>query len=146
MDRWSTDDPCQLIDELASSIGPGVWLNLLVRSIEDAISFEESVLGARTVYRDSAFAIMAFGESFWMLHSEDTYSEHPIAAMLGRGRSKGAGCEIRLQGCDPDAAETRAKAGKYQVLAASADKPHGLRETFLVDSDGYVWVPSVLKK
>jgi hypothetical protein len=27
------------------------------------------------------------------------------------------------------------------VLAASADKPHGLRECFLADPDGYVWVP-----
>ena len=146
MDRWSTDDPCQLVDELASSIGPGLWLNLLVRSIEDAIDFEESVLGARTVYKDPAFAIMTFGESFWMLHSETTYSDHPIAAVLGRGPFKGAGCEIRLQGCDPDTAETRANAKNYQVLAVSADKPHWLRETFLLDSDGYVWVPSVLKK
>jgi hypothetical protein len=27
------------------------------------------------------------------------------------------------------------------VLAEAADKPHGLRESYIVDPDGYVWVP-----
>jgi hypothetical protein len=26
-------------------------------------------------------------------------------------------------------------------LAASEDKPHGLRECYLLDPEGYVWVP-----
>ncbi|MGR3983992.1 MAG: glyoxalase, partial [Gammaproteobacteria bacterium] len=43
----------------------------------------------------------------------------------------------------PDAAEKRARAGGYEVLQASADKPHGLRECFLLDPDGYCWVPSM---
>ncbi len=29
------------------------------------------------------------------------------------------------------------------VLAETSDKPHGLRECYLVDPDGYVWVPGV---
>jgi hypothetical protein len=29
------------------------------------------------------------------------------------------------------------------VLAETQDKPHGLRECYLVDPDGYVWVPGV---
>ena len=28
------------------------------------------------------------------------------------------------------------------VLDGSMDKPHGLRECYIVDPDGYVWVPS----
>ena len=30
---------------------------------------------------------------------------------------------------------------RLAVLAESADKPHGLRESYIVDPDGYVWVP-----
>ena len=28
----------------------------------------------------------------------------------------------------------------YTVLAGAADKPHGLREAYIADPDGYVWV------
>ena len=28
-------------------------------------------------------------------------------------------------------------------LAGAMDKPHGLREAFLIDADGYLWVPGV---
>ena len=31
------------------------------------------------------------------------------------------------------------------VLQEATDKPHGLREAYLYDPDGYVWVPSVHK-
>ena len=31
----------------------------------------------------------------------------------------------------------------YTVLQAPVDKPHGLRETYIVDPDGYIWVPDV---
>jgi hypothetical protein len=27
------------------------------------------------------------------------------------------------------------------VLQAPADKPHGLREAYILDPDGYCWVP-----
>ena len=31
----------------------------------------------------------------------------------------------------------------FKVLVGTTDKPHGLREAYLVDADGYVWVPDV---
>ena len=31
----------------------------------------------------------------------------------------------------------------FKVLVGTTDKPHGLREAYLVDDDGYVWVPDV---
>ncbi len=34
----------------------------------------------------------------------------------------------------------------YTVLAGAADKPHGLREAYVVDADGYVWVPDIPTK
>jgi catechol 2,3-dioxygenase-like lactoylglutathione lyase family enzyme len=145
MERWTSDDPCELVDQLAESIRPGLWLNLLVRDIDDAVDFQVDVLGARAVYVDRAFAIMLFEDTYWMLHSEDTYSEHPIRADLRATIARGTGCELRLQNCDPDQAEARARLRNGRVMEPTKNKPHGLRECFLVDGDGYVWVPSILK-
>jgi hypothetical protein len=50
---------------------------------------------------------------------------------------------LRLHGCDPDAAEAAARRLGFAVLAKVQDKPHGLREVYLVDADGYLWVPDV---
>jgi hypothetical protein len=44
---------------------------------------------------------------------------------------------------DPDAAAAAAHQRDYTVLVVLADKPHGLREAYIVDPDGYVWVPDV---
>ena len=57
--------------------------------------------------------------------------------------ARGAGLEIRLYGLDPDACEARARAAGGIVLAGALDKPHGLREAYLVDPDGYVWAPGI---
>lgn len=145
MDRWRHDDPCALVDELAGSIGTGVWLNLLVSDVAAAIAFQTRVLGAEAVYRNDSFAIMRHGASFWMVHADGTYGEHPMVGRLGPGPARGTGCEIRLQGCDPDAAERRARDEGAAVMAPATDKPHGLREAYLLDPDGYVWVPCVPK-
>lgn len=145
MERWKHDDPCALVEEFAQSIRPGLWLNLLVADIATAISFQTRVLGAEAVYQDDAFAIMRRDESFWLVHADKTYAHHPMADMVGGGAARGAGCEIRLQGCDPDGAEECARDLGFTVIAATADRPHGLREAFLQDPDGYVWVPSVPK-
>jgi hypothetical protein len=50
---------------------------------------------------------------------------------------------LRLHGRDPDAAEAAARRLGYTVLASTVDKPHGLREVYLLDADGYLWVPDV---
>ncbi|MEO1016385.1 MAG: hypothetical protein AAFY56_01645 [Pseudomonadota bacterium] len=144
MERWRRDDPCAHVKELAKSIESGVWLNLLVADLDAAADFQSMVLEADIVYRDERFAIMQHGRSFWMLHADSTYDGHPMAEAIHAGRSRGAGCEIRVQGCDPDMAEARARDRKFTVLAAAQDKPHGLREAYLCDPDGYVWVPSVI--
>jgi predicted enzyme related to lactoylglutathione lyase len=62
---------------------------------------------------------------------------------------RGAGAELRLYGRDPDAAEAVARAQADAlggvVLAASADKPHGVREAYILDPEGYCWVPTIAK-
>ena len=46
-------------------------------------------------------------------------------------------------GVDPDRAEAAARRLGFTVLAPAADKPHGLREAFILDLDGYLWVPDL---
>jgi catechol 2,3-dioxygenase-like lactoylglutathione lyase family enzyme len=125
----------------------GLTVNLLVRDIARAISFQREVLGATAVYGDADFAVLRFAggpaAAEWMLHADHTYGEHPLLGLTGDGALRGAGIELRLHGCDPDRAAAAAAARGDPVLAAPADKPHGLREAYLVDPDGYVWVPDV---
>ena len=86
--------------------------------------------------------MQAFG-SEWMLHADHTYDRHPINEILSECPPRGIGIEIRLYGRNPDEAEAIAQALGFEVLASASDKPHGLRETYIVDQDGYLWVPGV---
>ena len=121
----------------------GFGVNLLVREVARAVAFQTEVLGVELVHADADFAVLRHGGREWMLHADHSYGDHPLLALTGDGAIRGAGAELRLYGLDPDAAEARARARGDPVLAATADKPHGLRECFLADPDGYVWVPGV---
>jgi hypothetical protein len=121
----------------------GLTVNLLVREIAPATAFARDVLAATVVYEDPDFAaIQGFG-SQWCLHADHTYSNHPLSGSLAQDLVRGLGAEIRLMGCDPDIAEAQAREFGYTVLAGAMDKPHGMRESYLLDADGYCWVPSV---
>ena len=133
-------------DAFGRGLGPGIGINLLVTDVAEAVRFQFDVLGADVRYRDVDFAIMAYRGTTWMLHHDRTYHAHPLAGIARGADGRGAGIEIRLYGCDPDAAERAAVEYGAIVLAGAADKPHGLREAYLVDADGYVWVPSVPKR
>ncbi len=119
----------------------GFGVNLLVRRVEESLPFFQDVLQVELVYSDPDFAVLRHGGAEWMLHADHTYQSHPLLSLTGDGAIRGAGAELRLYDIDPDAAEARARAAGYHVLAESADKPHGLRECYIVDRDGYVWVP-----
>jgi catechol 2,3-dioxygenase-like lactoylglutathione lyase family enzyme len=108
-----------------------------------ARAFLQDVLGLEGVYGDADFAVLRHDGQDLILHADHTYSEHPLLALTGDGALRGVGVELRLYGIDPDAAEARARARGDTVLAETRDKPHGLRECYLVDPDGYVWVPGV---
>ncbi|MFQ6017444.1 MAG: VOC family protein [Kiloniellaceae bacterium] len=124
----------------------GFGVNLLVRDIARSLAFLTEVFGTEVVYGDADFAVLRHAGHEWMLHADHAYVdeaglEAPFLRRLGAAKPRGAGVELRLYGIDPDAAEARARARGDPVLSPSRDKPHGLRESYLVDPDGYVWVP-----
>ena len=121
----------------------GLGVNLLVKDIEAAARFQAIVLAAEVPYWDRDFAILRACGSVWMLHHDRTYSGHPLSGIAKGAEGRGAGAELRLYGRDPDQAEALTEGAGGIVLASAADKPHGLREAYLLDPDGYLWVPSI---
>ena len=85
---------------------------------------------------------MTYGDQVFQLHSDGTYHSNPLLGLLPENPPRGAGLEIRLYDSDPDRAEQQAKAFGATVLAAAANKPHGLREAYILCDNGYAWVPS----
>ena len=129
-------------DDYGRTLGPGLGVNLLVRNIARSLKFAQEVLSATPTYADEDFAVLRAAGSEWMLHADHTYLDNPMSGVIKDVDARGAGIELRLYGIDPDAAEKRARDGGWTVLAGARDKPHGMREAFLIDDDGYVWVPS----
>jgi catechol 2,3-dioxygenase-like lactoylglutathione lyase family enzyme len=125
------------------AIPPGLGINLLVRSVADAVAFQTTVLGARADYVEEHFAVLCAVGSRWLLHADWSYRRHALRGAVEGVLARGAGVELRLYGLDPDAAEARARRAGATVLDGATDREHGLREAYLVDPDGYVWVPCV---
>ncbi|HYC08806.1 MAG TPA: hypothetical protein VEC10_04155 [Steroidobacteraceae bacterium] len=121
----------------------GLGVNLLVRDVDRSARFQVEVFGARILYWEEHFAIIQALGSTWLLHSDWTYRNHELMGAVAGVEARGGGVELRLYGVDPDLAEAAARRRGAVVLARAAEKEHGLRETHIVDDDGYVWVPSV---
>jgi len=120
----------------------GIGLNLLVRDVMEEVAFLETVFGL-TCHRISAdFAIVAYGDQVFQLHADHTYHSNPLLGLLPESPPRGAGIEIRLFDSDPDQAATRAETFGATVLQPPTDKPHGLREAYILCANGYAWVPS----
>ncbi len=119
----------------------GFGVNLLVRDMLASVRFLVEVMGVEQVYSNEDFAIMRHGGMEFMLHTDGTYHSNPLLSLTGDGAVRGVGVELRLYGVDPDEAVARAEARGDEILQSATDKPHGLREAFIFDPDGYVWVP-----
>lgn len=139
--KKSSKTPWMPADAFGRSLAAGLGVNLLVRDIAQAMKFQTGVLEAETVYEDEDFAVLSRNGSVWMLHADHTYLDNPMTGVIAGVEGRGAGIELRLYDCDPDDAAERARRLDFTVLAGAADKPHGLREAYIVDDDGYVWVP-----
>jgi catechol 2,3-dioxygenase-like lactoylglutathione lyase family enzyme len=129
--------------EYGRSLRPGLGVNLIVADVAATVRFATEVLGATTAYADEDFAVLRCVGAEWMAHADHTYRDNPVSGLVAGVTGRGAGVELRLYGCDPDAAEARARPAGYTVLAGAIDKPHGLREAVILDDDGYCWVPGV---
>ncbi|RED54146.1 hypothetical protein [Aestuariispira insulae] len=120
----------------------GFGINLLVSDIERTIAFCEQVLQAHTRYWNEDIAIFQASGFEWMVHADHTYGDHPLSGFVKDLDGRGAGIELRLYDRAPDHAEAIARDRGDIILAGSMDKPHGMRECFILDPDGYCWVPS----
>lgn len=120
----------------------GIGFNLLVTDVQRTARFLEAAFGM-TAHRVSAdFAIMTQGKSLLQLHRDATYGSNPLLGLLPENPPRGAGIEIRLYDCDPDTAAAKAEGAGGTLLQTPTNKPHGLREAYILCADGYVWVPS----
>ena len=129
-------------DAYGGGIPGGLGINLLVRNVERSARFQARVLGAQIRYWEEHFAIISAVGTTWLLHSDWSYRNHEMIGSVAGLEARGGGVELRLYGVDPDQAEAAANRCGATVLASASDKPHGLREVYIVDDDGYVWVPS----
>jgi len=122
----------------------GFSVNLLSRDLERALRFQRDVLQATLLHHDEDLLIVEGYGANWMVHADHTYDKHPLLADTLKETRRGAGVELRLHHCDPDATAARAIAQGFRVLDGPRDQPdHGLREVHIIDDDGYVWVPDV---
>ena len=121
-------------------------LNLLVRDVATTVLFLKQVLQMKTHRSNHDFAVVESRGTYFQLHADHTYNSNPLPSLLPQTGNRGAGIELRLYDTDPDACEEKARAFDYVVLRESEDRPHGLRECYLLDPDGYCWVPSKVIK
>ena len=128
-------------DEFGKSL-QGLGLNLLVRDVKAEVAFLVAIFDMAAHRVSDDFAIMTYGRDVFQLHSDGTYHSNPLLGLLPENPPRGAGIELHLYETDPDAAVARAEARGDTILAKPADKPHGLREAYILSPDGYAWVPS----
>lgn len=121
----------------------GIGLNILVRDVKAEAAFLADVFDMQAHRLSKDFAIMTYHGEVFQLHADPTYSENPLLSLLPEAGPRGAGAEFRLYETDPEEAATRAaKHPDAMILQAPADKPHGLRECYILCANGYAWVPS----
>ncbi|MBN35379.1 MAG: glyoxalase [Rhodospirillaceae bacterium] len=122
----------------------GLTMNLLYKDVMAAVPFHTEVLGAELEFANVDFASFAFDGSIWMLHADHTYDSHPLKCMLNANLERGIGAEIRLHGRDPDEACEAAQRLGCTIMEPATSKGHGTREAFILDTEGYLWVPDIL--
>ena len=121
----------------------GLGVNLLVKDVPRSVAFLTDVLGMQAFQPTADFAILRSGTAVLQVHADRTYHSNPLPQLLPESGARGGGAELRLYDVDPDAAFAKALAHEgATVLQDVKNKPHGLREAYILDPDGYCWVPS----
>lgn len=120
----------------------GIGLNLLVRDVKAQCAFLETVFGTQSHQVSADFAIITYGDQVFQLHSDATYHSNPMLGLIPENPPRGGGIEIRFYDTDPEEAVAKAKGAGATILQEPTDKPHGLREAYILCENGYAWVPS----
>ncbi len=120
----------------------GFGVNLLVRDVPRHTRFLSRVFGMQVHRASRDFAIIGYHGQLLQLHADSTYHANPLLSLLPEAGPRGGGAELRLFHTDPDRAAEAAQTEGGVILQPPTDKPHGLREAYILDPDGYVWVPS----
>ncbi len=120
----------------------GIGLNLLVRDVAAQVAFLTEIFEMAAHQPTADFAIMRYHDQVMQLHSDGTYHSNPLLGLLPEAGARGAGAEIRLYQTDPDQAAMRAEKVGAHILQPLTDKPHGLREVYILCENGYAWVAS----
>jgi predicted enzyme related to lactoylglutathione lyase len=128
-------------DSLGKSLR-GIGLNLLVRDVKAQCAFLGHVFGLDSHQVTNDFAIVTYGAQAFQLHSDGTYHSNPLLSLIPETPPRGGGIEIRLYDSDPDSAAARAREAGATILQEPTDKPHGLRECYILCDNGYAWVAS----
>jgi len=142
-DQTTTPDYEEISADDFGRLLHGFGINLLVRDVPRCCEFLRRVLEFEVLRESPDFAILRHRDQLYQLHADTTYGQNPLPSLLPESGPRGGGAELRLYHVDPDRAEARARELGAVVLQVSTDKPHGLRECYLLDPDGYCWVPSV---
>ncbi|MGA8260466.1 MAG: VOC family protein [Arenicellales bacterium] len=142
--KKSSSEPWMPTVDYAHSL-TGLTVNMLVKDVAAHAAFVREVLGLEIVHADADIAVYRHGDSQWTVHADHTYldSGNPMEEVARSLAARGGAVELRVHHCDPDKAEAAARRGGFEILAATENKPHGLREAYLRDTDGYIWVPDV---
>ncbi|MBV5325474.1 MAG: hypothetical protein J0626_09530 [Rhodospirillaceae bacterium] len=117
----ATDQEFPAADDYGRGL-KGFGVNLLVRDVARTVAFSRDILLTETAMANEDFAVLRHkvnGQVLaeWMLHADGTYHANPLLGLLPESGVRGAG--------EP------------------ADKPHGMREAYILDPDGYCWVASM---
>jgi len=120
----------------------GIGLNLLVRDVPAICVMLETVFDIKSHQITADFAIVTYGDQVFQLHADGTYHSNPLLGLLPEAGARGAGIEIRLYDTDPDEAVSKAEAAGMHILQEPSERPHGLREAYLLCPNGYAWAPS----
>lgn len=120
----------------------GIGLNILVRDVRRTAAFLLAVFDVEVHRLSDDFAIITYGKGVFQLHSDGTYHSNPLLSLVPENPPRGAGVEIHLFDTDPDDVFERASAQDAVILQPPTDKPHGLRECYILSEDGYAFVAS----
>ena len=120
----------------------GIGLNLLVLDVPAECAFLAEVFGMKTHQVTKDFAIVTYGDQVFQVHSDGTYHSNPLLSLVPETPPRGGGIEIRLYDSDPEDAAAKAEAFGATILQEPTDKPHGLRECYILCDNGYAWVAS----